>query len=340
MPGSPKLPEKADSARVAVLVVTYKRNEEFKRLLESLRKCSRNIALVSVCDNANDPKTREVVNGEKGSVAYPILYKGSEVNGGFATGLNQAIANARATAGKPFTHYLICDDDIVFADDALSELLSAMELAGAASAAPALTDHSGMVVAAPMLRRPEDEGLVKKNIPPDDFKKIFSPGYTPHIIVCMGTCHLVRADAMEKAGPYREDFWLMGDDLEFSHRIAAQDGGSIFVPWVFIAHLYGAPLDPRSARRSNYFKRLALLQNFTFMAYHTPHGRYIRGRYFDFLRGKGLMPQYRAYLAEFGWKGHSVFDLFCAVFAAWVLGQPAGSSVGKWVRKRRANLEV
>jgi len=191
-----------------------------------------------------------------------------------------------------------------------------------------------------MLQRGEDEGRVRKNIPPGEFQKIFLPGYTPPIVVCMGTCHLVKASALERVGSYREDFWLMGDDLDFSHRIVAQKGGSIFVPWIFVAHLYGAPLDPKSVRRSDYFKKLALLQNYTYMAYHTPNCKYIRGRYFDFLRGKGLMPQYRGFLAAFGWRKEAVLDLVSVVFAAWMLKQPAGGSVGNRVRKKRANFAI
>jgi len=334
------IPEQSSATRVAVLIVTYRRPEELKRLLLSLRICSTSIAMVSVCDNAGEERTQQAVESERKMVSYPIYYRQSDVNNGSAAGLNQAIAQAREATDKPFTHYLMCDDDIAFEEDILSELLAALEKSGAASAAPALTDHSGLVVATPMLKRREDESLVKKNISPDKFKELFPSGYTPPIVVCMGTCHLVKAAALEQAGPYREDFWLMGDDLEFSHRIVAQTGGSIFVPWVFVAHLYGAPLDPRSSRRSSYFKMLALMQNYTFMAYHTPYGKYIRGRYFDLLRGKGLMPQYRQLLAEFGWKREVMLDLFCVVYAAWVLKQPAGGAIGRWLRKKRANFEI
>jgi GT2 family glycosyltransferase len=326
--------------RVAVLSVTYRRPDEFKRLLVSLRRCYRNIAVVSVCDNAGDQKTLEAVEAERVTAPYKILYKKSETNNGFASGLNQAIAHIKSVRDEPFTHYLICDDDIAFEEDILAELLAALEKSGAASAAPALTDKSGMVVAVPMLQHREDEGRVKRNIPPNEFKKLFRPGHTPPIVVCMGTCHLVKASALEKAGSYREDFWLMGEDLDFSHRIVAQKGGSIFVPWVFVAHLSGAPLDPKSAGRSHYFKSLALLQNYTYMAYHTANCEYIRGRYFDLLRGKGLMPWYRGFLAEFAWRKEAVFDLFSVVFAAWVLKQPAGGSVGNRVRRRRANFAV
>jgi len=286
--------------RVAVLVTTYRRAVELKRLLVSLRNCSSNIALVSISDNAGDNETRIAAEHEKANAPYPILYNKSEINI-LAAGLNQAIAHAKAYSPDGFTHWLFCDDDIAFEEDILSELLAAIEKAGAASAAPAMTDHSGLVISSALLNR-EDGKMNKINISPEAFKENFPSGYTPQLKVCMGTCHLVTNDALVKAGSYRKDFWLCGDDLDFSHRIAARAGGSVFVPWVTVAHLYGAPFDPSSAGRSNYLKKLALQQNYTFMGYHTPHARYIRGRYFDLLRGKGLMPQYLAFLREYRWR--------------------------------------
>jgi hypothetical protein len=324
---------------VAVLVVTYRRPEEIQRLLISLRKCSSNISLVSVCDNfGEDERTRIIIEEENVLANYPILYKKSDINI-FAAGLNQALAQAIKYAQEGFTHYLICDDDVAFDTDILSGLLAALEKAGAASAAPALTDHSGLVIATPLLNR-ADGKLNKTNISPEAFREQFSIGYTPRLTVCMGTCHLVTAKAMEKAGSYREDFWLMGDDLDFSHRIAAQQGGSIFVPWITVAHLYGAPFDPLSAERSNYLKKMALLHNYTYMGYHTPYGKYIRGRYFDLLRGKGLMPQYLAFLKEYRWRKEAVIDLLTTIFAAWIMKQPAGGAIASRLRTRRATLQM
>ena len=323
--------------RVAVVTVTYRRPDEFRRLLTSLRHCQ-DIAVVSITDNFGDDHIHDIVTEEVGITSYPLLYKKSSVNI-FAAGINQAIAHARKHIPEGITHWLICDDDIAFEEDILSELLAAIEKSGASSAAPALTDHTGLVIPSSLLNR-EDGKLNKINMPPKEYKEQFPSGYTPRLTVCMGTCHLVADEALLKAGPYREDYWLCGDDLEFSHRIAAQPGGSVFVPWVTEAHLYGAPFDPSSAERSNYLKKLALLQNYTYMGYHTPHGTYIRGRYLDLLRGKGLMSQYLAFLRKYLWRKEAVMDLVTVVFAAWVMKQPAGGSIAVRLRLRRAKIKM
>jgi len=317
---------------VAVVTATYRRPFELRRFLECLRSCP-DVKLVSICDNFGCPETLNIINTENISSTYPILYKKAAYNGGCGAGLNLAIEQARGFLSD-ITHFWICDDDIYFEGNPLSPLLAAIEKSGAGSAAPAITDHSGLVVAAPMLDS-QNGRWVKLGTRPDEFIKHFPAKIPLPFLVCMGTCHLVTAAAIEKVGKIREDFWMLGEDLNFAHRIVAHGGGGVFVPWVYVEHLYGSPLDPSSAQRSEYFKHLALLQNLTFMAYKTPYAKYARGRYFDCLRGKGLMPNYAKFLKKFHWKIFAIIDLLTVIFAAWCIGQPAGGNIAQRIRKKR-----
>lgn len=319
-------------SRVAVVVATYRRPDELARLLKCLRQCE-SIALVSICDNENSELTRQVVADESDIARYPVFYDSAPSNQGCGAGLNRAIDSALAH-DCGITHFWICDDDIVFDGNVLSDLLRAINYTGAGSAAPAITNHTGHVVAAPCLLNPEDSAKCKLGVLPEEFKSHLGSLRPIPFTVCQGTCHLVTAQALRLVGRIREDFWMLGEDLDLSNRIVHLSGG-VFVPSAFVAHLYGAPLDPASAPRSNYLKQLALMQNYTYMGYHTPHGKHMRGRYFDFLRGRGLAKQYVGFLNRFGWRPFAVFDLLQVVWAAWILGQPAGGQVGCKIRSKR-----
>lgn len=319
-------------SRVAVVVATFRRPDELARLLKCLRQCER-VALVSICDNESSERTRQVVADERGIARYPVLYDSAPSNRGCGAGLNRAIDSALAH-DCDITHFWICDDDIVFDGCVLSDLLKAIQSSGVGSAAPAITSHTGHVVAAPCLLNPEDSAKCQLGLLPEVFKSNFCSLRPIPFTVCQGTCHLVTAQALRLAGRIREDFWMLGEDLDLSNRIVHLSGG-VFVPSAFVAHLYGAPLDPASAPRSNYLKQLALMQNYTYMGYHTTHGKHMRGRYFDLLRGRGLARQYISFLNRFGWRPFAVFDLLQVIWAAWILGQPAGGKIGFRIRSKR-----
>ena len=87
----------------------------------------------------------------------------------------------------------------------------------------------------------------------------------------------------ERVGRIREDFWLHGDDVEYTARIARQFR-AIFCPAATVEHYWGRPFDRRCPERSAYFKACAALQNNLFMLLHLLHTRFILRSFFGSLK--------------------------------------------------------
>jgi hypothetical protein len=81
---------------------------------------------------------------------------------------------------------------------------------------------------------------------------------------------LVKREALLAAGFHRGDFWIRGEDLDFSLRVTTAAGG-VFVPGARLAHLPpggGRVVDDFAER----MKHAAMLQNCAYLA-RTRHGR-------------------------------------------------------------------
>src|SRR5690606_31506516 len=95
-------------------------------------------------------------------------------------------------------------------------------------------------------------------------------------------------------GFHREDFWILGEDLEYAMRLAGQTR-AVFTCRVSVPHLPPPPTDPAAARRSDYVKFCSLLQNLSYLAFHSPHSRhmkrYLLGNFRRFLQTHRLTPR-------------------------------------------------
>jgi len=89
-----------------------------------------------------------------------------------------------------------------------------------------------------------------------------------------GICLLVVRDAIERRGPHRDDFWVRGEDLEFSLRLTRAGA------WNHGPHGGGATLCPPPETsgplsEAEYLKHCALVQNIAFVGFRLPHGHCI-----------------------------------------------------------------
>jgi len=301
---------------VVVLVATYRRAEELRRLGGCLAVQTVPVARVVVADNAGDPATQAVVD------AFPVssTYLPMGDNPGCGAGLRAA--EDYLAGGDAGTHWWILDDDAVPPPDALEKLLEALALSGAGMAVPLLTDKGGGVWGFPepvdrkqrrLFRQTTDPGVVAREL-----------GSEPQACVwTTGACQLVSVEAAREAGLHRGDFWMLGEDLDFSMRVSRLSG-AVFRADVLVPHLPPGTAGNGAAERTGYAKFCALLQNLTYLAFWN--------------RGSGHMVRYlpgnfRRFFRDEGWGPGRLRDAVDC-FVSGLCGYPAGHAAGARIRGR------
>lgn len=304
---------------VAAAVATHRRERELRRLLEALAASAVPLSGgVFVADNASSPDTEALCAASPGTSWLP-----RPVNNGPGPAWNTAVA--RALENPAVTHVLVLDDDVVPPPTALGSLLAAMDSARVAAAAPLLSDERDRLWAFPEPREEALRPAIRRSVTPDECRRAL--GDEPHAFCwATGACMLYSRRAFEVCGFFREDFWMLGEDLEFSMRAAAKLGG-VFTARTAVPHLPPAQ-EPASARVSHRLKFLALLQNLSYLAFHSPHSAHLRsylpGNFKRYARTEGLAPG-------------TLWDGWCAFYEGALCRQPAGTPAGARLRERARN---
>ena len=301
---------------VAALIATYRRPRELQRLLQSLAQVDGGIDAVIVVDNEGSEEVRALV--EKTYAGAHYLNPGANV--GCGGGLKLAEEHALQMRGAGLTHLLILDDDAVLQPGTLTALAGAMERERADLAYPLVTGERGRVGWLPGLAQRIPERGDAFDGTPEEFRARFGDG-PRDFTWAQGICLLVALGAVERLGPHRDDFWVRGEDLEFSLRLTAQ-GRGILVPIAAVQHLPPSE-NTGLSREAEYLKHCALLQNIAFIGFRLPHGRRIA-----WTLGGAL----RRFARLWSWRGFA--DACRASWRGAVLGEPAGADSGKTFRAR------
>jgi rhamnopyranosyl-N-acetylglucosaminyl-diphospho-decaprenol beta-1,3/1,4-galactofuranosyltransferase len=307
---------------VVALVATYHRPKELARLLDSLAAIESGLIMVVIVDNGNSDEVRAVVEHARCSTHY--VNPGANL--GCGGGLRLAGQRAQELAGRVCTHFLVLDDDAVVAPNTVEVLAAAMEANGADLASPLVVDARGKVGWIPGVVEVGREMERAGDLTPEQFRERF--GDAPRDFVwTQGICLLVARGAVEKHGWHRDDFWVRGEDLDFSLRLTSQARG-IFVPAAVVKHL---PPSETSAvsREAEYLKHCALLQNMAYLGIRLPHGHRIAWT---------IPGALRRFLHVWGWGGRTIGDALRALWRGVKRGQPAGSGEGKTFRALCAEL--
>jgi len=301
---------------VAAAVATHRREKELERLLDALRKSGVPLSGgIFVADNASAPETKSLCAANAGTVWIP-----RPVNNGPGPAWNTAIA--KALENPRATHVLVLDDDVVPPPDTLEKLLGAMDASSACAAAPLLFDADNRLWAFPEPREVALRSVIRRTVDPEESRRAL--GAEPHAFAwATGACMLYARRAFETCGFFREDFWMLGEDLEFSMRVAATCGG-VFTASAAVSHLPPPP-DEKTARAAHRCKFLALLQNLSYLAFHSPHSahlrRYLAGNFKRYARTEGRAPG-------------TLWDGWCAFYQGALCRQPAGTPAGARLRER------
>jgi len=304
-------------SRVVAVVATYRRAVELERLLKSLEQSQMPLHGIVVTDNATDPATAEAVNGT--SIPHRLIQPGANL--GCGGGLRRA-EEATAREFSDYTHIFILDDDAVVSPNTLPGLLDACAAAKAGVACPMIHDADQKMGWCPgLLNRRSHKALLRLGTPANYLAQI-GPGLE-RFTWGTGVAMLVARETLERAGLHREDFWIRGEDLDFSLRATWSPRG-IFVPTVSVAHL-----PPGGGRVVNNFpermKDAAMIQNCAYLVTRTRHGRSI---------AKFWPVNAWRHLQRFGLR--TMADVIRSAWLGGIRGLPAGVPEGDYFRQRLA----
>lgn len=303
-------------SRAAALIATYRRPREITRLLEALAQTAHGLELVVVVDNAGCAETRVAVELARCRAHYVAAGE----NLGCGGGLRRAGEEALRIAGDRLTHLWILDDDAVPGPHTLDGLLDAMERENADAACPLVIGPDGFVGWTPGFADRASHRAAEKRATPAEFRERLG-SKSLEFTWTQGISLLVSRRAIDALGLHLADYWVRGEDLEFSLRITAQFRG-VFVPTVEVKHL--PPPDSGAASRDGeYLKHAAMLQNVAHVGLRLRHG----------WRIAWTVP---ANVARFiaTWGLRAVPDALRAVWRGAALGEPAGTGEGATFRRR------
>lgn len=296
-----------ESPRIVAVIATWRRDRETARLLEALAGDS-GVSKAIVADNAASQDTADLC----AAAPLPCSHVPLADNRGPGTAWNAGIRHA--LQDPDVTHILVLDDDVVPPPGTVAVLLQAMSAASAAAAAPLLLDESGMLWAFPEPQEQRLRHAIRKVQTPEECRTLL--GDAPHPFCwATGACMLYARRAFGEAGFFREDFWMLGEDLEYSMRVSSMLGG-VFTARAAVPHLPPPPADPAREKAAHRVKFLALLQNLSCLAFHSPHSAHMM-RY--------LPGNFRRYLCTEGCRWDALCDGAAAFWRGAILRQPAGS---------------
>jgi len=299
---------------VIAAIVTHRRPAELRRLLCCLSESEVSLAGCVISDHAPGGETHALA----ARAGFKTLVLDDPSNPGPGAGWANAAKAALAHFPEAGAIWYL-DDDVVIPAEALGTLLGELEKADAESIAPLLAED-GKLWAFPEPEPPALRKVIRMAMTPTEALVLL--GDEPiSFCWCTGACYLVKKSAIERLGFHRSDFWLLGEDLEYSMRLAAQSR-AVFTCKVSVTHLPPPAANPEAAAKAAYLKFCSLLRNLSYLSFHTPHSRhmknYLAGNFRRFFRTHGLQIRTLRHAAACLWNGA-------------VRGRPAGSAAGQSV---------
>jgi len=307
---------------VVAVIPSYQRLPELFRLLLSLENQTRRPDLVVVVDNAADIEVeRSLEHGAwRGQSEYPITtservrhapcnmqvsYLPLLGNPGCGAALLAGMKKAGELTENRVTHFLNLDDDVILDPETTQRLLHGIEISGCMAMVPQIIDAQGRLESGPQPVSGADIRLRKLvNRPLEWIRKAKKPFVKVRWF--RGPCYMVSTHSVETVGYPRDDFWMLGEDIEYSLRLS--NSGDCFVDLnAVVRHCPPFVSDLEATEKSHRMKFGAMLQNLFYMAAHLAHcrgvWRYIPGHCLRYLRTFPSCIENVAALALFCWKG-------------------------------------
>lgn len=212
-----------NNLKVCAVIVTYNRKKLLEECLDAIIGQTRKIDKIIIIDNASTDGTSELINNKflpTGIIQYIKQNKNLGGAGGFYEGFKEA-------SSQSFDFIWIMDDDTIPTNKALENLLKANETLEA--------NHEKISFLA--------SAIFAINGDPDNVptisRKTASNGnsnwynYLDNGIVKIDTATfvslLIKVDAIKKCGLPCRDYFIWGDDTEFTTRLTTFYGDAYFV---------------------------------------------------------------------------------------------------------------
>lgn len=232
------------SPRVAAIVVTYDRPEQLRECLAALDRQSRSVDHVYVVDNRAGELGQPLMRTEDAASTLRLSYLMPPTNlggaGGFCLGLEHAYSDG-------FEWFWLVDDDAIPADGALEALLAAHERMPA-SDKPVLL--ASLITGTDGRPHPRHTVIYKREHDRRQTDTIAALGYA-NIRRADFVSVLIARRAVTRYGYPIADYFIWGDDLEYTSRILRRERG-LFVPDSIVCHATSNG-QPRSASTGRLF---------------------------------------------------------------------------------------
>ena len=192
--------------KLLVLIITYNRLALLKECLQAVLGQTWNSFDILVIDNHSTDGTWEYLQALEGkdSISFLRLGQNTGGSGGFHIGIREALR-------RGYSHIWLMDDDTVPDSHAAERLLSADRLLG----------KYGFLVSLPIWK---DGSLCKMNLPlPGQFRRekgrILQEGLLP-VRKATFVSMLLKAEIVREVGLPIKEFFIWGDDQEYTERIS------------------------------------------------------------------------------------------------------------------------
>lgn len=192
--------------KLLALIITYNRLPLLKECIQAVLGQTWNSFNILVIDNHSTDGTWEYLQTleGKGGISFLRLEQNTGGSGGFHIGIREALR-------RGYSHIWLMDDDTVPDIHAAERLLSADRLLG----------EYGFLVSLPVWK---DGSLCKMNLPlPGQFRRekgrILQEGLLP-VRKATFVSMLLKADIVREVGLPIREFFIWGDDQEYTERIS------------------------------------------------------------------------------------------------------------------------
>lgn len=193
--------------RVVAIVVTYNRKNLLKECIEALLMQNVKNLDIMIIDNASTDGTKEYINGfiEKKDVMYFNTQKNIGGAGGFNFGVKKAY-------NFNYDYFWLMDDDTIVKENSLQELINATD---------ALKDDFGYLSSSVLWIDGKPCVMNKQKITDQWYdkselleKSLIQTYYSTFV------SFFVRREVVKEIGLPIKDFFIWGDDVEYSNRIS------------------------------------------------------------------------------------------------------------------------
>lgn len=221
--------------RVAAIVVTYNRHELLSQSLRALLTQTRPVDGLFVIDNASTDDT-PLLFAQDAEFDLPIVtHERLDQNVGGAGGFKRGISLATE---RGFDWCWIMDDDVVPAPDALEALLDADEFLCAHDVRPSFLASSVVGRNGELMNVPQVSRHLSQGGYPDWGE--FLEHSLVHIRSATFVSLLIPTDAVREVGLPIEDYFMWGDDGEYTMRLTSYVGPAYLCGRSRVVHLRSA----------------------------------------------------------------------------------------------------